>query len=103
MDSGPAAVAERSTKLENVHNLLSRFDPKWGKAVKDATPEEVRDAVISVVSNRHQIAHGRSVGITKGHTPRKECAPYRHFTSRTSLQERPPTESNSLLLPEGQD
>lgn len=54
----------RGPKWESILSLLSRFDKQWSNSVIAATPEEVKDAVISVVSLRNQIAHGESVGVT---------------------------------------
>ncbi len=51
-------------KLGKIYEVLTHFSPAWQAAFEAALTEEEKDAVNSVVSNRHQIAHGRNVGIS---------------------------------------
>jgi hypothetical protein len=44
--------------------MLRGFDPLWAESVEQFMGDERKDAVDSIVNNRHQIAHGRSVGIS---------------------------------------
>lgn len=61
---------ERSTgnftnaKCKKLMALFESFDPAWKLELEKILIDEVKDAVDSVVSIRHLIAHGRSVGIT---------------------------------------
>ena len=54
----------QNLKVGKIVELLSTFDPRkaaeWRKYISD----EAADAVDSIVSNRHQIAHGRSIGLS---------------------------------------
>lgn len=49
---------------EKVLQLLGTFDPDWRREVAVILVDEYKDAFDSVVSLRHQIAHGSSVGVT---------------------------------------
>ena len=59
-------------KLEDFQNpnmgkileLTRSFNQEWEIRLRFATEGEIKDAVDSIVANRHNIAHGRSVGIT---------------------------------------
>lgn len=61
---------ERSTarftnaNSEKILQLLGSFDPDWRNNVESVLVNQYKDAFDSVVSLRHQIAHGSSVGIT---------------------------------------
>lgn len=47
-----------------VLQLLGSFNPDWRNAVESILVDKYKDSFDSVVSLRHQIAHGSSVGIT---------------------------------------
>ncbi len=57
-------------KTERILEVLNKFDPKWTTTfeteIKNSSPidKEVKDSIDSIVSNRHLIAHGKSVGLT---------------------------------------
>jgi hypothetical protein len=48
----------------NILNLAAAFSSEWEDELKTTIDDETKDAVNSIVSNRHNIAHGRDVGIT---------------------------------------
>ncbi len=47
-----------------VIQLLGSFDSDWEKAMNSFLVDKYKDALDSVISLRHQIAHGSSVGVT---------------------------------------
>lgn len=49
---------------ERVLQLLATFDPEWRREIEGVLVDEYKDAFDSVVSLRHRIAHGSSVGVT---------------------------------------
>ena len=57
-------------KTERIIEVLNKFDIRWAtdfeKDIKDKSPidKEIKDSLDSVVSNRHLIAHGKSVGMS---------------------------------------
>lgn len=57
-------------KTERILEVLNKFDPNWSlifeTEIKRNSPidKEVKDSIDSIVSNRHLIAHGKSVGMT---------------------------------------
>lgn len=51
-------------KKNNIVDLLNSFDPDWGIKFLAQVSDKQIDAIDSVVANRHQIAHGKNVGIT---------------------------------------
>ena len=53
-----------NANAEKVLQLLGSFDPDWRKNVESVLVDQYKDAFDSVVSLRHQIAHGASVGVT---------------------------------------
>jgi len=63
-------VSARIEGLTNLNNerivqLLGSFSPTWRDTFLGAARSaEQKDAIDSVVANRHLIAHGRSVGLT---------------------------------------
>ncbi len=54
----------QNPKAGKILELLRGFDPLWAESVEQFMSDERKDAVDSIVNNRHQIAHGRSVGIS---------------------------------------
>lgn len=65
-----AAFAERrlqefqNPRPEKIIQLLSDFDPRWSRQLEDFWEGEIKDAIGSVVGNRHLIAHGGTTTIT---------------------------------------
>jgi hypothetical protein len=54
----------QNPKMENIYLLARRFSPGWEAELRSATAGELKDAIDSVVNNRHKIAHGESVGLS---------------------------------------
>ncbi|MBD1930582.1 MULTISPECIES: HEPN domain-containing protein [Cyanophyceae] len=54
----------QNPKMEKILQLTGLFSPEWESELRKVTEGELKDAVDSIVSNRHNIAHGRDVGIT---------------------------------------
>lgn len=54
----------QNPKMESIYQLVGKFDPIWEKSLRESSEGELRDAVDSIVTNRHNIAHGRAVGIS---------------------------------------
>jgi hypothetical protein len=56
-------------KTGRIASILNRFDPVWEKEflsqieANSRVIDEIKNAIDSVVSNRHLIAHGKSVGL----------------------------------------
>jgi hypothetical protein len=53
-----------SANSAKVLALLGSFEPSWSDQIGNILVDEYKDAFDSVVTNRHQIAHGISVGLT---------------------------------------
>lgn len=51
-------------RLSRIHELLDEFGQSWAGDLGARLSDEERDAIDSIVSNRHLIAHGRNVGIS---------------------------------------
>ena len=51
-------------KKNNIVDLLNSFNPEWGTKFLEKITDKQIDAIDSVVANRHQIAHGKNIGIT---------------------------------------
>ena len=52
-------------KAEKVQQITQSFKEDWGKELESFMGENGRkDAIDSVMNNRHQIAHGKEIGIT---------------------------------------
>jgi len=54
----------QNPKVSKIQELLSEFDPRKAEHWKNDLSDEESDAVDSIVNNRHQIAHGRSIGLS---------------------------------------
>lgn len=54
----------RNPKFEKVLVILGQFSPQWRDRFENGTPLEVKEAIDSIVNNRHQIAHGGQTGIS---------------------------------------
>jgi hypothetical protein len=48
--------------MNNICSLTREFNATWADQLESDTEGELKDAVDSVVANRHLIAHGRDVG-----------------------------------------
>jgi len=51
-------------KTEKISLFLASFDNEWKEKFEDLLTDEEKDSVDSVVANRHQIAHGKNVGVS---------------------------------------
>jgi len=49
---------------EKLHSTLCNFNVDWGENFRATRTDAQKDALNSVIANRNQIAHGRSVGLT---------------------------------------
>lgn len=47
-------------------DLFGRFDSQWRDSLKLSLADQKKDAIDSIIANRHQIAHGGSVGLSLG-------------------------------------
>jgi hypothetical protein len=54
----------RNAKWEDVLVMLGHFNPAWRDHFETNTPDEVKDAIDSIVNNRNQIAHGAQTNIS---------------------------------------
>jgi hypothetical protein len=54
----------QNPKAGKILDLLRAFDIAWAESVEQFLGDERKDAIDSIVNNRHQIAHGRNVGIS---------------------------------------
>jgi hypothetical protein len=62
-------VANQIRRITNLNqtkilDLLETFDPNWRRTLEERMTDDQKDALDSIVANRHNIVHGRSVGIT---------------------------------------
>lgn len=79
----------QSAKVGNIIELLQSFDPDAASRWRASLSDEEADSIDSIVSNRHQIAHGRSIGLSFNVLVRY----HQHATRALSLIEKefPPT------------
>jgi len=56
----------QSAKMENILSLVQAFSPIWRQELENECDDQVKDAIDSIVANRHLIAHGENVGISLG-------------------------------------
>jgi hypothetical protein len=54
----------QNAKMQRIVEEVARFSPEWARQLEEGCRGQRKDAVDSLVSNRHQIAHGADVGIT---------------------------------------
>ena len=54
----------QNPSMGKILELARSFDPAWGDALEATTAGKLKDAVDSIVANRHNIAHGQYTGIT---------------------------------------
>lgn len=64
--AGERLRAFSNAKLEEILDLVADFGNEFRARIELAVEGEMKDAVDSVVSNRHLIAHGQDVGIGFG-------------------------------------
>jgi hypothetical protein len=56
-------------KTSKIAVVLQRFNPKWENdflseiQAKSRVDDEIKNSVDSVITNRHQIAHGKNIGL----------------------------------------
>jgi len=53
-----------SANVQRLIDLLSGFDPEWGRDLEGYLIDERKDAVNSVVALRHTFSHGQFAGVT---------------------------------------
>lgn len=51
-------------KTGRIVSIIRSFHPDWGDRFETEMQGELKDAVNSIVANRHQIAHGQSVSLS---------------------------------------
>lgn len=49
---------------ERILELARNFSPDWENELSNLISDEIKQAINSIVANRHQIAHGSDVGLT---------------------------------------
>lgn len=54
----------QSAKVGNLTDAMAGFDPSAAQWWRKRLTDEQVDSIDSIVSNRHQIAHGRSIGLS---------------------------------------
>jgi hypothetical protein len=54
----------RTADVDNISELVAKFDKNWSLSFASFLTPERKDAVNSVVGNRHRIAHGLDVSVT---------------------------------------
>lgn len=54
----------QSAKIGNITETLTAFDPTAATNWRLGLSDEQVDSIDSIVNNRHQIAHGRSIGLS---------------------------------------
>ncbi|MCA9076038.1 MAG: hypothetical protein KDA93_13505 [Planctomycetaceae bacterium] len=60
---GKSLKSFSNAKMSKIYEVASQFGNDFGDKLIQSMDEEYEAAVDSIVSNRHQIAHGRNVGI----------------------------------------
>ena len=54
----------QNPKMDKIIGLVHSFDPAWANQLIQQTDGEPKDAVDSIVANRHNISHGRHVSLS---------------------------------------
>jgi len=54
----------QSPKMGNILELTGAFNQQWAADLETATEGELKASVDSIVTNRHNIAHGQNTGIS---------------------------------------
>lgn len=63
-------------KTERIIEVLNEFDFNWANQFQDEIKrhspidQEIKDSIDSIIANRHQIAHGKQIGIGYAHVNR---------------------------------
>jgi hypothetical protein len=50
--------------MNNILQLVGLFSEEWAENMRIETEGELKAAVDSIVNNRHQIAHGKDIGLS---------------------------------------
>jgi len=50
--------------MEKILNITRSFNPEWAEEIRLATEGEIKDAIVSIVANRHKVAHGDNANVT---------------------------------------
>ena len=56
----------QNPKTEKILSIIKTFDSAWEAEVRQLVNGEKKDSIDSIVANRHQIAHGKSIGLSLG-------------------------------------
>lgn len=51
-------------KAGKILDWIRKFDQEWGNEIDQCLDQRLKDAINSVVENRHQIAHGGTIGLS---------------------------------------
>jgi hypothetical protein len=54
----------QNPNMERILTIIGAFSIDWRKQLEEYVEGERKDAINSIVANRHNIAHGKSVGLT---------------------------------------
>lgn len=54
----------QNAKMEKILDIARAFSLEWERELRDATDGRLKEAIDSIVANRHLIVHGKFVGIT---------------------------------------
>lgn len=54
----------QNPNMEKVLKITRYFNPSWAERLDKITEGEIKDAIVSIVAQRNQIAHGVNAGIT---------------------------------------
>lgn len=53
-----------NAKMDSILTLVGHFNRAWAEQLRLATEGELKDAVDSIIARRHEIAHGKSSGLS---------------------------------------
>lgn len=54
----------QNPNMDKILNVVGAFSKEWREELAAFVEGERKDAIDSIVSNRHSLAHGRSIGLT---------------------------------------
>ncbi|MDQ0197095.1 HEPN domain-containing protein [Neobacillus ginsengisoli] len=54
----------QNAKMTKIYDILKLFCNEWEEQIKEKTQGQLQEHVDSIVNNRHNIAHGKDVGIS---------------------------------------
>jgi len=54
---------ETNLNMSKIVELFNKFNQTWGEELETQTKGELKDAIDSIVANRHKIAHGEDTGV----------------------------------------